>query len=403
MKKFFLNPIISTYLGLEFLIALAAACHHATYVPFLTEKGMNLWQINIINAFFMVVIFLAELPTGSFADNFGRHRSLTISFIFLFIGDLVYFFSASFLLFIAAEVILAIGATFASGASEAWMVDSLRVREEQGLQAKTFRWQPIFRTGGVIIGVVFGSYLGNFDLSWPWLASSVLTLITIFFSLRLKENYRESLMSKEKTGLTHQLHYAWHYGIRNYNLLLVMMFGAWLAFSVQAVNMQWTLIFKDDYGLTSLHLGYIFAASSVVISLGAKFSQKLSSSLKEKSAIILPQVITAAAIIICSQASSLNMMLVIFLLHNFGRGIIAPLLQDFINNRLQSATRATLLSLNSMFLKIGAFAGLIISGFIAEATSIRTTWLLSGLFLGLGIAIFLIAIRKKTKLSPLVT
>lgn len=403
MKKFLLNPIVAVYLGLEVLIALAAACHFATYVPFLTEKGMNLWQINLINALFMVVIVLAEMPTGSFADNFGRHRSLTISFILMVIGNLVYFFSGSFLMFLLAETILAIGATFASGASEAWMVDSLRVRQEEDLQAKIFRWLPVFRISGVIVGVLFGSFLGNFNLSWPWLASAAITVITLLFSLRLKENYRDTLMKKEKAGLAQQFNYAWHYGIKDYNLLLVMLFGAWLAFSVQAINMQWTLLFKDEYGFSSLELGYVFALSAVIIGLGAQFSKQISKGLNEKSAIILPQIITAAAIIICSQATTLNWLLIVFLLHNFGRGIISPLLQNFINNRLESATRATLLSLNSMFIKLGAFTGLIISGFIAEATSIRTTWLMAGSFLLLGVAVFLITISKKTRTSSFVT
>ncbi len=397
MKKILFNPIVAAYLGIEISAAAAIACTFATYVPFLAEKGMNLWQINIINAFYMGMVFLAELPTGSFADRFGRHRSLSISFALMIIGHLFYFFAPSFLFFIIAELILAGGITFYSGAAESWMVDSLKARDEHHLQVKVFRFTPILKTGGTVIGVVFGAFLGNFNLGWPWLASALLTIITFILALRLKENYRHTIESHPQGGMKKQFHYAWNYGIKNSNLFLAMAFGALFAFSVQAVNMQWTLMFKTDYGFSSLHLGFIFMASSILSSLGSRFSHRLTGGLNGLSAIILPQLFTGAAIIACSLITGSGLMLIVFSLHNLGRGIIRPLQQDFINNHLESATRATLLSLDSMFSKAGAFTGLIVSGFVAQATSIRATWFFAGFFLITGVILFSATIKARTR------
>ena len=397
MKKLLFNPIVAAYLGIEISAATAIACTFATYIPFLSDRGMNLWQINIINAFYMAMVFLAELPTGSFADRFGRHRSLVISFGLMIIGHLVYFSAPSFAIFIVAELILAAGITFYSGAAESWMVDSLKVRNEHHLQAKIFRLTPILKSVGTVVGVVFGAYLGNFNLAWPWLASSLLTIITFVLALRLKENYRSSFEKKSSGGLNQQFHYAWNYGVKNPNLFLVMAFGGMLAFSVQAVNMQWTLMFQADYGFNSLHLGLIFMASSILSSLGSKYSHRLTGGLNGLPAIILPQVFTGAAIIACSFITGANLMLIVFSLHNLGRGIIKPLHQDFINDHLESETRATLLSLDSMFLKAGAFTGLLVSGFVAQATSIRTTWFFAGSFLIVGVVLFFLAIKARER------
>ena len=96
MKKLTINPISAIYLFFSGLFTFALAFFFATYVPFLAAKGMNLWQINVINSFFMLFIILAEMPTGSFADRFGRHHSISISCFLLVISFLIYYFSESF-------------------------------------------------------------------------------------------------------------------------------------------------------------------------------------------------------------------------------------------------------------------------------------------------------------------
>jgi predicted MFS family arabinose efflux permease len=110
--------------------------------------------------------------------------------------------------------------------------------------------------------------------------------------------------------------------------------------------------------------------------------------------IILPQFLTAVAIIITSQVSGLLFMGSAFLLHEFGRGMFTPVKQNYMNNRIESKKRATLLSLESMFTKLGAFTGLLISGFLANSFGINKTWLFSGLLFFIGIIIFLRIIKK---------
>lgn len=399
MKKFKINPIVATYLMFNGLFAFAMSFFFATYVPFLTEKGMNLWQINAINASFMLFVVLAEMPTGGFADKFGRHRSLAVSCFLLSLSFMVYYFSHSFYIFILAEVIGAIGHTFASGAAEAWLVDSLIKRNELHLKDKTFRQELSSKSIGVIIGCLLGSMLGGVNLSLPWICSAVFMFLAGIFSLFfVKENYKEEMSENRRdSSLIKQINEAWHHGIKNKELLYVMGFGAIIAFSIQAINMEWTLVFKNSYNFSSLNLGFIFVAISLSTTLGGRFSKKLKSWIKdEKLALIIPQLITAIAIIVCSRVIGLYMVTAAFLLHEFGRGIFGPLKQSYLNNFLQSEKRATLLSLESMFVKLGAFSGLIITGFLAETYSIRWTWLMSGIFLAVGTIIFIIATKKPT-------
>jgi len=397
MKNWKLNSIVAIYSLFNGLFSFALSFFFATYVPFLADKGMNLWQINIINAFFMLFIVLAEMPTGGFADNFGRHRSLAVSCFLLSFSFLVYYFSHSFLFFILAEIVGAIGQTFASGAAEAWLVDSLSVRNELHLKDKAFRLEQISKSTGIIIGCLLGSALGGINLSLPWLGSAffmfALGVLSLIF---IKENYSSTFSEHRKNGsLSKQISDAWYHGLKNKALLYVMSFGAVIAFSVQAINMQWTLLFKDGYNFSSLNLGFIFVGISLFSALGAKLSKKIKVWIKnDKLVLIIPQLLTAVAIIVCSRVNAIFLVMGSFLLHEVGRGIFHPLKQSYLNNFLQSEKRATLLSLESMFVKLGAFAGLIISGFLAETYSIRWTWLFSGIILATTTIIFIIMTKK---------
>lgn len=396
MKKNVINPVSTIYLFFSGLFTFALAFFFATYVPFLTEKGMNLWQISFINSFFMLFIILAEMPTGSFADRFGRHHSISISCFLLVISFLIYYFSESFWLFILAEIIGAIGHTFVSGAAEAWLVDSLKVRDEFHLKEKIFRQEQFSKTIGLTFGCISGAWLGSFNLAWPWLATSFFMFVAGIFSLFfIKENYHREEKELSKNGTLKQLKDAWHYGVRNKELLYVMSFGALIALALQAINMQWTLLFKDSYGFSSVSLGYLFILTSLMIALGGRFSKRIKHLFKdERMFIILPQLLTAVAIVVTAQASGLLFVGSAFLLHEFGRGIFTPVKQNYMNNRIESNRRATLLSLESMFTKLGAFVGLLISGLLANNFGINKTWLLSGLLLLIGIIIFFIILKK---------
>jgi MFS family permease len=392
MKKKTINPVVAVYLSFSSLFAFALSFFFATYVPFLVEKGMNLWQVNVINSFFMLFIVLAEMPTGSFADRFGRHRSITLSCFLLTISFLIYYFSGSFWFFVVAEIVGAIGHTFVSGAAEAWLVDSLKARNEFHLKEKVFREEAVSKTMGMIFGCVFGSWLGDLDLSLPWLATASFMFLAGIFSLFfIKENYNHEVERKKAFVFKDKMQEIWFYGFKDKKLLYVMSFGMIFALAIQALNMQWTIFFKDQYQFSSSHLGYLFVLVSIFLALGAKFSALLKKYFSNESKLlVVSQLFTALAIIAISQFSGVIMVSTLFLLHEFGRGLFNPIKQGYINNLITSERRATLLSLDSMFLKLGAFIGLLISGALGDRIGIINTWLTSGIILFLGIVVFII-------------
>jgi len=53
------------------------------YVLFLLENNLSMTQVMILQSFYTFLIFIFELPSGVFADLYGRKNSLIFSSIFL--------------------------------------------------------------------------------------------------------------------------------------------------------------------------------------------------------------------------------------------------------------------------------------------------------------------------------
>lgn len=210
----------------------------------------------------------------------------------------------------------------------------------------------------------------------------------------MKENY--PLAPRVEKNIFEELKKTWLKGLGIKQLVSTAIFSSIMSFSLQAINMQWSFIYKIDFHFNPQELGYLIAGGHGMLALGGLASKKISSWLNnEKFVLIYPQLITAFAIIVCSRSDALTVVTGTFLLHEFGRGIFNPVKSIYLKKYVPSGNRATLLSLETTFAKAGSFAGLMVSGYMAQALSIKITWLFSGSFLVLGVIAFMILMNRK--------
>lgn len=164
----------AAYYTVTFISDFAFNTVSAVYVLFLINQGLDLFQVGLVNFAFMVGIFLLEVPTGAFADHFGRKKSIILSDIFIIFAFLTYFFSSTLLMFIAAEILAAVGYTFSSGALDAWLVDSLQEKELDGKIDFVFSRASIISKTASLFGGLIGAYIGSVSLRLPMGMGAVL-------------------------------------------------------------------------------------------------------------------------------------------------------------------------------------------------------------------------------------
>ncbi|MBL7059348.1 MFS transporter [Candidatus Pacearchaeota archaeon] len=392
MKK----RIVNLYLVIVFLFNLGHSFFFATYVVFLVSKGLDLFQVSLINCFFMAGVFFLEMPTGAFADLMGRKRTFVISCFIYSLSMFIYYFSETFWIFVLAESIASLASALHSGSFEAWIVDSLKYYgfDENEDIDEVFRKGNQIKPFGIIIGSLIGGYIGINNLALPWLFSSIsMAFVGIFAYLTMKEEYvlkktREFKITDMFSDIKQIIIESIHYGIKKRSVFYIICFNVIFMFIIQSLNMYWQIMFKN-FGLNTDKLSWIFIGIAGFTSLGSYLSKWFRSiSRNEKEAIVLSQLITVIGILIASQCNMVMLILYSFLFHEIGRGMFQPLSQSYINKRIPSKQRATILSFDSMITKGGAVFGLIIGGWLAKNYSISTSWFVSGIVLLIAIPIF---------------
>src|SRR5918999_6236650 len=118
------------YLLLTLLTTLAASFIWGINTIFLLDAGLTNTEAFAANAFFTVGQVLFEVPTGVVADTRGRRFSFVLGAGTLLLSTLLYLamwqIHAPLLGWAVASILLGLGFTFFSGATEAWLVDALR-------------------------------------------------------------------------------------------------------------------------------------------------------------------------------------------------------------------------------------------------------------------------------------
>ncbi|MBU2067983.1 MAG: MFS transporter [Patescibacteria group bacterium] len=385
------KKVIRLYLAIAFLFGLSHSFFFATYVVFLVSKGLDLLEVNLINCFFMAGVFLLEVPTGAYSDLVGRKRSFIIACFCWALSMFIYYFSSTFWIFVIAELIGALARAFCSGALEAWLVDSLKYYNFKGKLNDVFKKEQQLNQIGIMMGSLTGGYIGTIDLALPWLCTSIaMALVGVFCGLVIKEEYRSKsngsfrVKAMWKTIIESVL-----YGVKEKSVFYIICFSVVFSFICQGPNMQWQIMFKN-LGLDTGKLGWVFVGFCTFIFIGSQLSSWfLEITRSEKRAIVLSQLITVIGILVASQFSILGLVISSFFIHEAGRGIFRPLKQTYINKRIPSQQRSTILSFDSMMTMVGSVLGLVVSGWLAKNYSISASWFFSGIVLLIAIPVFL--------------
>ncbi|MBP9761937.1 hypothetical protein KBD11_02595, partial [Candidatus Saccharibacteria bacterium] len=85
-----IDKVLREYYVLATIRTASIGLTAAMYVNFLRAHDLSFFEINLVNSTFFVTLFLCEIPTGAFADVYGRKASYVVACILTTIGMAVY-------------------------------------------------------------------------------------------------------------------------------------------------------------------------------------------------------------------------------------------------------------------------------------------------------------------------
>ena len=130
------------------------------WVIYLQEfRGMSLTQIATIESIFWLTVVVAEVPTGAIADRWGRRVSLVMGGACFCVGSVVFAFSSTYVVLLAAYVVVGIAITLYSGAGHALVYDTLRQMGRTDEYEKHIGRSEALAFGSLLVATLLGGPL----------------------------------------------------------------------------------------------------------------------------------------------------------------------------------------------------------------------------------------------------
>src|SRR5262245_31116973 len=183
------SRILRTYVALTFLSTLASTFIWGINTLFLLDAGLGVTQAFAANAFFTAGQVLFEVPTGVVADTVGRRASYLLGSATLLASTLLYLLlwrvHGPFWAWAVVSILLGLGFTFFSGATEAWLVDGLKAAGYEGTLEDALAKGQI--AGG--IAMLTGSFAGGVIAQWtnlgaPYVLRAAMLALTFLVAFR---------------------------------------------------------------------------------------------------------------------------------------------------------------------------------------------------------------------------
>jgi MFS family permease len=362
-----------------------------------------------VNAAYTVTQVIFEVPTGVIADTLGRRASYLLAVGTILISTLLYvgFGLAGYgpWPFAAASALLGIGYTFYTGAVDAWMVDALHSVGYEG------RLEPIFARYGItfgvfmLVGTTLGGFLGQVDLWIPYVARAVVLVPAFLLGLLVMRDLGFEARPLTLGSFGHETRRiataGVTFGLRDRVVRFIM-----FATLVQGVFFMygfysWQKYFLDLLGRDLVWVTGVIAALVGVTQIGGNLLVgRLTARIPDRGLILMVCTgVSTVAIIGAALVQQFWVAVPLYLVSTAAFGISMPVKQGWLNSRIPSQQRATIISLDALFGDAGSTVGQVGLGWLSQAVSIPVAWLVGGIAQGIGVPL-LGAARRAERAEP---
>ncbi len=368
---------------------------------YLLNLNFSLFHIGILFAIRETTVYILEVPTGIFADNYGRKTSLLICFISYIISFVLFFFVTNFLIASVAMFFFGIGEAFRSGTHKSIIYKYLE--QKNWFDHKTFVYG---RTRSFsLIGTSLSAFLSIFIVlnipAMKWIF--IITIIPYILDFLLIASYPESL--NEKSGAEFSLKKFLKLTFSQLKSLFKDIKITKVLFSSSAFDS----IFKSSKDYIQPVLQNILAATGIYIfasysqqenvkivlgltygifyilnSFASRNSYRVQKIFKSYDYIYYSFYIMGLIFITLSLTIKLNLtiiVIILFFLFSFIRNIRKPMIVDVFGNLVKSDQRATVHSVDSQLRSIMKIVVAPSLGFLSETFSIPVAFLFFGILL----------------------
>ena len=349
---------------------------------YLQTRGLNYVQINSLWGIIVATMFLTEVPTGVVADRIGRKAAINVALALQVLGEVVFIFARGYLPFALAAAIGGLGFAFSSGAIEALVYDSLKIKGREDEMTKGMGFITAAQRSANLLAYALGGLLVVNLTQERFVLAIVITACAVFVgwlvSLTLREPPAEDGRG-ERDGSLRLL----TDGVRLLRddarfrrlALLAVATAPFINYLINLYQPRFMAV-----GVPPIWLGLALALASALSIVGARYAYWIEARLGARSSLLLVTVLPGALYLVMAVVALPALAVLVFCVLYGSMSLKDPIFSGHLNRHIESRNRATILSMISMVSGLYvALLGLLI-GQIAEVS-------LSFAFLFMGVVV----------------
>jgi len=403
--------ILRTYVTLTLFSTFASSFIWGINTLFLLDAGLTITQAFAANAFFTAGEVLFEVPTGVVADSVGRRASYLLGSATLFVSTLLYLLlwriEGPFWAWAVVSMLLGLGFSFFSGATEAWLVDGLHFTGYQDTLDSAFARGQVAGGIAMLTGTLAGGVIAQAtNLGVPYVLRAIMLALTFavaFVSMR-DVGYTPRKSAAFAPALRGILESSLDHGFRNAPVRWLMLgalfsggVGIYAFYAMQPYLLE-LYGRKDSYATAGLAAA-IVAGTQIIGGYLVRFVGK--ACLRRTSFLIFGAVLSTAALAAIGIVSSFGVALGLFAAWAIVFAAVTPVRQAFINGLIPSEQRATVLSTDNLLASSGGVVFQPVLGRIADAAGYPASYLVSAAVEFLALPFILLARRERAPSDPI--
>jgi DHA3 family tetracycline resistance protein-like MFS transporter len=356
-----------------------------------TVAGLTPLQLVLVGTMLEVSAFVFEIPTGIVADIYSRRLSIIIGYILMGVGFLVEGFFPAFLPILLAQIIWGLGYTFTSGATQAWISDEIGEDSANKLFIRANR----IGLSASLVGMAGAILIGANNVALP-IQIGALGVIAIGVALIfiMPETKFQPTPRENRNTWEHMWH-TFNEGVKAVKarprLMTILGVGLLYGLYSEGVDRLWVKHILDNYQIPVLFgqtdvafFGALRVTSMLLALLANHFVEKridTSNPLAIGRATMGITFGISAGLIGFALSPFFALTLVMYLGASVLRNVFSPLYTAWVNQKLDSSTRATIHSMAGQVDAIGQIAGGPSVGLVAKFFSVAAAITTSGLLL----------------------
>jgi MFS family permease len=365
------------------------------YIFFLS-LGFSYFQIGSLISIREITKNILEVPSGIFADNYGRKKSLQICFILYILSFILFYYGSLFSIISLAMILFGIGEAFRSGTHKAIIFLYLDQNNIAEKKTEVYGRTKSYSLIGSAISAVIGGFIvfveSNYRLIFLF---SILPYILDFILISTYPDYLDGKTTNELN-----LKILLRSGLESLKKLLLQLkdlrkgiinSGVYDGFfkilkdylqpvlKLEIISLPLLLGFAEEKRLSVL-LGFSYAVIYLISSYASRNAFKLKNKLNESSkSLNLTYVLTAVIIAVIGlmiNSGFTYLIIILFILFYVIRNLRRPIMLDYIANIIEEKERATMLSIESQFRTIFIVFAAPVIGYTADLWGLRAMFLL---------------------------